>query len=260
MEPASVESGKGSGMNGLELRFLGTGDAFGSGGRLQASTLVTSAEGSLLVDCGPSALAALRLQGLAPNMVEAIALTHLHGDHFGGVPFLLMDAHYATGRTRPLVIAGPAGVEAAVACALDALFPGSGGLVPRFPVSYVEWSAGQTVAVGPARATPFPVRHSASTPCFGLRIEAGGRVLAFSGDTEWTDTLVDLSAAADLFVCECSGYEAAPPHHLEYVTLERHRSDLSCRRLLLTHMGEDMLVRAAQLGLDIAGDGLVLRI
>ena len=115
-------------MSGVDVRFLGTGDAFGSGGRLHSAALVRSAGGSLLVDCGPSTLAALRRAALDPNAVDAIVLTHLHGDHFGGVPFLLMDAHYATGRTRPLLIAGPAGVEAAVARAHEVLFPGSGAL------------------------------------------------------------------------------------------------------------------------------------
>ena len=246
-------------MSGVDVRFLGTGDAFGSGGRLHSAALVRSAGGSLLVDCGPSTLAALRRAACDPNAVEAIALTHLHGDHFGGVPFLLMDAHYARSRTRPLVVAGPVGVEAAVARAHEALFPGSGGLVPRFQVTYTEWSDGEAAAAGPATVTPFPVRHSAVTPCYGLRLEVGGRVLAFSGDTEWTDTLVELSAGADLFVCECFGYESAPPHHLDYLTLEAHRPALTCRRLLLTHMGERMLARASTLGLDTTHDGLVVQ-
>jgi ribonuclease BN (tRNA processing enzyme) len=174
------------------------------------------------------------------------------------VPFFLMDGHYATGRTSPLVVAGPAGVAGAVARALDVLFPGSGGLVPRFPVTYVEWRDGAGADIGPARVTPFPVRHSTNTPCFGLRVEMGGRVLAFSGDTEWTDALVDLSAGADLFLCECSGDESAPPHHLDYRTLQGHLPALTCRRLLLTHMGEEMLARSSALGLDSARDGLVL--
>lgn len=243
-------------MRGLEIRFLGTGDAFGSGGRLQTSTLIRSGEGSLLVDCGPSALAALRGQGLEPGGVDAIALTHLHGDHFAGVPFLLMDAHYASRRVRPLVIAGPAGLEDRIGRMVDALFPGTGVLPLRFPVTYLEWSERQRVEVGPAECTPFGVRHSTAIPCYGLRVALQGRVLAFSGDTEWTDALVDLSADADLFVCECFGFDSAPPHHLDYRTLQARRDRLSCGRLLLTHMGEEMLRRADALGLDTARDGL----
>jgi ribonuclease BN (tRNA processing enzyme) len=147
-----------------------------------------------------------------------------------------------------------------VARALEALFPGLGGLVPRFPVAYVEWRDRDPTAIGSARVTPFEVRHSTNTPCYGVRVEVGGRVLAFSGDTEWTEALVGLSAGADLFLCECSGYESAPPHHLDYVTLDQHRAELACRRLLLTHMGEEMLARASALGLDAAHDGLTVKI
>jgi ribonuclease BN (tRNA processing enzyme) len=247
-------------MIGVELRFLGTGDAFGSGGRLHTATLVRTEAATLLVDCGPSTLSAMRRDSIDPNAVDAIVVTHLHGDHFGGVPFLIMDAHYAIGRTRPLVIAGPAGIEDAVARAHDVLFPGSGLLPLRFPLAYLEWTQGQACTAGPAAVTPHLVAHSTVIPCFGLRIEFGGRLLAFSGDTEWTDALLELSAGADLFVCECFGFERAPPHHLDYRTLQGHIPELTCRRLLLTHMGEEMLAQARSLGVETASDGLVLRI
>jgi ribonuclease BN (tRNA processing enzyme) len=171
-----------------------------------------------------------------------------------------MDAHYAAARARPLVIAGPAGAESAIDRALDILFPGSGGLAPGFAVTYLAWRDGEGVAVGPARATPREVRHSTHTPCFGLRVEFGGRVMAFSGDTEWTSALAGLASEADVFVCECSGYDSAPPGHLDFLTLEQHRQDLGCRRLLLTHLGDDMLSRAAALPVETARDGFVLEI
>jgi ribonuclease BN (tRNA processing enzyme) len=245
-------------MTGVELRFLGTGDAFGSGGRLHTATLVRSDEGSVLVDCGPSALAALRRQAIEPGDVDAIALTHLHGDHFAGVPFFLMDAHFATKRTRPLVIAGPSGVEDAIARVADVLFPGTGSLPFRFPLTYLEWTEQSPALVGPMEVTAFTVKHSTAIPCYGLRVALSGRVVAFSGDTEWTDALVALSDGADVFLCECFGDQSAPPHHLDYRTLQCHRHALTCRRLILTHMGEDMLRRAPSLDVETADDGMVL--
>lgn len=247
-------------MAGVDVRCLGTGDAFGSGGRLPTATLLSASEGRLLVDCGPATLPALRAASIDPNAIDVILLTHLHGDHFGGVPFFLMNAHYAAARERPLVLAGPAGVEDAVARALEVLFPGSGGLRPRFPVTSLEWRDGERASVGPAHATPREVRHSTHTPCFGLRVEFGGRVVAFSGDTEWTDALVGLASGADVFLCECSGYDSAPPGHLDFLTLEAHRRELECRRLLLTHLGDDMLTRAGALSAETVCDGFVLAI
>jgi ribonuclease BN (tRNA processing enzyme) len=247
-------------VRGIDVRFLGTGDAFGSGGRLQTAALLLGTAGTVLVDCGASTLAALRTYGYQPEEIDAIVLTHLHGDHFAGIPFLLMDAHYATGRTRPLVIAGPAGVRETVERAHEVLFPGSGPLPFRFPLTYLEYVPGQTLEAGPCRVTPIPVSHSAVTPCFGVRVDLDGVVAAFSGDTEWIPSLVGLAAGADLFVCECMGFESAPPRHLDFRTLTEHRAELACRRLLLTHMGEEMLARAAALGLATTADGLLVRL
>lgn len=247
-------------MTGVSVHFLGTGDAFGSGGRLHTATLLRSDAGQVLVDCGPSTLAALRAERLDPCAVDTIALTHLHGDHFAGVPFLLMDAHYAAGRTRPLTIVGPTGAAAAVARVHEVFFPGTGALRLRFPLTWIELESRVAIEAGPCRVTAFPVVHSTSTPCFGLRVELGGGVFAFSGDTEWTESLVEIAAGADLFLCECFGYDTAPPHHLSYAALDAQRARLACRRLLLTHMGEEMLAKAAALGLDAAHDGLCLTV
>ena len=91
----------------VDVLFLGTGDAFGSGGRLQTAALVTGSGARVLVDCGSATLPALRARGIDTGSIDAIFLTHLHGDHFGGVPFFLMDAHYGSTRSAPLTIAGP---------------------------------------------------------------------------------------------------------------------------------------------------------
>ena len=111
---------------GLRLTFLGSGDAFGSGGRLQTCMLVESDGHRWLLDCGATSLVALRRAGIDPATIDAILISHLHGDHFGGVPFVLLDGQFRRG-VRPLVVAGPAGVEARVAAAMEALFPAPRG-------------------------------------------------------------------------------------------------------------------------------------
>jgi ribonuclease BN (tRNA processing enzyme) len=244
----------------VEVLFLGTGDAFGTGGRLHTATLVTTPASTILVDCGPSTLAALRRAGVDPGSIDRVLLTHLHGDHFAGLPFFLMDAHFASRRTRPLTIAGPDGTHKQVETLLDVLFPGNGRLPVTFSLSWPTWKDGTRIEWPDVAVTPMEVSHSRDVACYGLRLECGERIVAFSGDTEWTDRLVDLSTHADLFVCECFGYDTAPPRHLDYRTLMKHRPRLSCRDLVVTHMGPQMLDRIAALDTRGADDGIRLTV
>src|SRR5207245_8976218 len=90
----------------LQVQFLGSGDAFGSGCRLQTCILVKGAGEPLLLDCGATSLVAMKRSGVEPNEIGLVLLSHLHGDHFGGLPFLVLDGQFSR-RTKPLVIYGP---------------------------------------------------------------------------------------------------------------------------------------------------------
>ena len=106
------------------MRFVGSGDAFGSGGRFQTCISVASGGQTALVDCGTTSLVALKAQGLDPGEVDAVAVTHLHGDHFGGLPFLILDGQFSR-RVRPLRVVGPPGIDERLTRTMEALFPGS---------------------------------------------------------------------------------------------------------------------------------------
>jgi len=244
---------------GLSLTFLGSGDAFGSGGRLQTCMLVQGDGRRWLVDCGTTSLVALRRAGIDPASVDAILISHLHGDHFGGVPFVLLDGQFRRG-TRPLTVAGPPGVQARVTAAMDALFPGATGVERRFVTTFVEWREREATEVAGARVVPYPVVHPSGAPPFALRLQAGDRTLVYSGDTEWTDVLVEAARGADLFVCEAYTFERRIRFHLDWATLAAHRAALDCRRLIVTHMSEDMLARLPGLDVEAARDGLTLEV
>jgi ribonuclease BN (tRNA processing enzyme) len=91
-----------------------------------------------------------------------------------------------------------------------------------------------------------------------LRVEVGGKIIGYSGDTEWTDALIRASQGADLFVCEAYFFDKRIKYHLDYRDLMAHRGELGCRRLLLTHMSDDMLGRIQDLDLEYAEDGKVI--
>ena len=78
----------------VRVQFLGSGDAFGSGGRFQACIHVHAPYTNLLLDCGASSVIAMKRFGVAPNDIDAILISHVHGDHFGGIPFFILDAQF----------------------------------------------------------------------------------------------------------------------------------------------------------------------
>lgn len=243
----------------MRLTLLGTGDAFSSGGRLSSSALLDIPGFRLLVDCGLTTLTALRRAEVQPSSVDAVLLTHLHGDHFGGVPMLLLDAVYNEPRTTPLRIVGPAGTGARVFATLDLLFPGVAEKAAAQVGTVVdEWRERLAVRLGPVEVTPFEVVHGSRPDCYALRISTGDRTVAFSGDTEWAPGLAAAAQGADLLLCECSHFERALGGHLSYRSLLAHQAELDAKRIVLTHLGADVLARLDEVRFETAHDGMVI--
>ncbi len=246
----------------VSIQFIGSGDAFGSGGRFQTCIRLVHETGSLLIDCGASSLVALKRLGVAPASIDAILLSHLHGDHFGGVPFFILEAQFGRRRSRQLTIAGPPGTAQRVPQTMELLFPGSSSSQKPFLLEFVELGRAPTRVAG-ASVTALPVAHAPASHPHGIRVEIDGRIVAYSGDTEWTQALVPLAQGADLFICESYSFDKRVPYHCDYQTLASHRTDLRCKRMVLTHMGEEMLARRANLmdeGVESAEDGLTIEL
>jgi ribonuclease BN (tRNA processing enzyme) len=242
----------------MHLQFVGCGDAFGSGGRRNTCFHVTGDAVNLLIDCGATALPALKRLGIIRNDIELILITHFHGDHFAGLPFFLLDAQFSR-RTRPLVIAGPRGIEMRLAQVMEALFEHSSRTRQKFELSVVALTPEQTRHFGAASVTPYSVVHGESGgPFLGLRVEAEGRSIAYSADTEWTETLIPLARDADLFIAEAYTYDRPVKNHLSLATLEAHLADIRPKRLILTHMSDDMLGRLDTLRHAAAHDGMIV--
>jgi len=240
------------------VRFLGSGDSFGSGGRFQTCILAEIDGVRFLLDCGASSMIAMRAQGIEPNSIDAILLSHLHGDHCAGVPFILVDAMLGSKRQRPLVVAGPPGSATQMDTLREALFPGSHVMKPRFPYEYRELSLGVENDVLGIKVTPYAALHTPETRPTILRIRAGRYVLAFTGDTDWTDELVAACDGADLAITECYYYDKPIKMHMTYATLRRNLPRLRARRLVLTHMSADMLAHAPEVPELCAYDGMVV--
>jgi len=266
----------------LQVKFIGSGDAFGNGGRFQACILLhapgASHIGDVLLDCGASSLVALKQQGHDPATIGLVVVSHLHGDHFGGLPFLLLDGQF-THRTRPLQVAGPPGTDERLRAAMEVLFPGSTQVQRRFAMQVheltdrqrfqldldgaVEVDGGVIDVEGTGlMVTPYAVVHPSGAPALALRVAWQGHTIAYTGDTEWTERLIELAQGADLLIAEGYTLKRKIRFHLDVATLQQYASRLGARRIVLTHLSPDLLshVGEADLGWETAFDGMTVEL
>jgi ribonuclease BN (tRNA processing enzyme) len=222
--------------------------------------MVTSKGGACLLDCGATALIAMRRFAIDPGQINEIFLSHLHGDHFAGVLFLLLEQHFIARRDQPLLIAGPAGTEGRVMAALEVFFPGAAQLAWHFPLRFAELAPQRAARFGAFAITPHTVTHPSGSAAFAFRLETADRLIAYSGDTGWTDTLVEVARDADLFIVECYAYDDVAENHINYMTLRDNLSKLGSKRLLLTHLSREMLERLSDVDLEVSEDGQLLEL
>jgi ribonuclease BN (tRNA processing enzyme) len=240
----------------MEVRFLGCGDAFGSGGRFNTCFLVTGAGTRFLIDCGASSMVAINRFGVDANGIDMILLTHLHGDHFGGLPFFLLHADHVVKRDKPLLVVGPRTTEQRLTAATEALFPGSSTKQRRFELVVEEYELEREWSRGPVSVLAFRANHySGEGPSCALRVTCEGKTVAYSGDGAWSEGLLKAASGVDLFIAEAYYFDRTVGGHMDLQTLKAHLADIGARRLVLTHMSDDMLGRLGGLEFDAAEDG-----
>src|SRR5215831_15499213 len=243
----------------MRLRFLGSGDAFGSGGRFNTCFhLERSQHGNVLIDCGASSMVAIRKWGADPKAISTVLVSHLHGDHFAGLPFFLLDAQLISRRTAPLTLAGPPGFRDRLQIVREALFAGSTAIEPKYPFEIRELELHQRVEIDGLAVTPYLMKHFSGAPSYALRIETEGKVLTYSGDTEWVEELIPAGRGADLFICEAYFFDKVMKYHIDYTTLTRHLGKIAPKRTIVTHMSAELLGRQKEVALEAAHDGLVV--
>ncbi|MFD4254870.1 MBL fold metallo-hydrolase [Amycolatopsis thermoflava] len=244
----------------VRVTFAGSGDAFGSGGRLQACLHIARRQGTpVLLDCGATSLVALKRLALEPNELAAVFVSHLHGDHFGGLPFLVLDGQFRR-RTAPLMVAGPPGLRQRLTEMMEVLYPGSSRARRKFEVEVVELNPGEPRRIAGIDVTAWEVDHASGAPPLALRLDVDGVVIAYTGDTAWTGAIPAAAAGADLLVAEAYYVDKDIPYHLNHNTLLAHRDELTCGRIVLTHMSDDMLAHTDEAAFEPAHDGFTVEL
>jgi ribonuclease BN (tRNA processing enzyme) len=242
----------------VTLTVLGSGDAFGTGGRFQTCLALRGGPATILIDCGASSLIAMKRFGVAPGDVAAVVVSHLHGDHFGGLPFLLLEYIYESPRTRPLTVLGPPGLRDRTWMLMRALYP---DVLPEklaFRFDFVELEPEKLATIADVTIHPVRVPHQDEDVSLALGFTSGGKRFLYSGDSPWDERFVELARDVDLFLCECTAYTEPMGRHIQWATLQTHLPRLACRRLVLIHLGRTMREHCGELGVECATEGMKL--
>ncbi len=217
----------------LDLLFLGTGNAFAPS-RYWSSFLVN---GRYLFDASPVVLPHLKRCQVPLEEIEAVFISHFHGDHFFGLPFLLLEYAELTERRGELTILGPPGVQECVRSITEAGFPNVTSREKTYKDSYVELRDGSEGEVGALKYLARRVNHVEKLDCLGLRVQVGDRTLAYSGDSVPCDALLELADGADVFVVECSCWDDTCGPHLNPSDIREMRRRLGPEpTFVLTHL------------------------
>ena len=242
------------------VTFVGSGDAFGAGGRFQTCIMVDAPGTRFVIDFGASSLVALNKMGIEHNSIDTVVLTHIHGDHCGGIPFMLMDAMLGAKRQTPLTIAGPRETEKKLGAVNEALMPGMNVMTPKFDLNYVEVDVMTPTQVGGLTITAYPANHTGETNPTSVRVEVAGKVISYTGDSAWTKHMHKVAEDADLFICECYFYEKPIRFHMNYPDIREHRAELKSKRIILTHFSREMMLHKDDVSEETAYDGLVVEL
>jgi ribonuclease BN (tRNA processing enzyme) len=199
-------------VNELRLSFVGTGNAFAPGGLCWNGFVLNE---RFLFEAPPQALQSLNRMGMDPNELDAVILSHHHGDHFLGLPFLLLHWKYF-GRTRPVVIVGPPGTEELAMSIAESVYPGIREM--KFEVDWREVNAGDATRLGELELQALPVKHDERlSATLGFTASFRQRNLAYTGDSAMCDAVLEMARHAEVLVTECASVSDRVPVHMNLV-------------------------------------------
>jgi ribonuclease BN (tRNA processing enzyme) len=238
----------------LELTFLGTGSGFAPG-RYYSSFLLND---RYLFDASPVVVPHLKKLDKDPRDIEVIFISHFHGDHYFGLPFLLLEYAELEHRTKDLTIVGPPGLQKRIEAATNLAFANVFRKRDRgYHLTFAEAKNERPGQAGGCSYTPYKLQHVPDLEAFGFRVTVGDRIVAYTGDTALCEALVPLADGADVLVCECSCWnESCGAIHMTPADVLSLRTRISpSTKFVLTHMGAGQAPPAlSDAGIAIADD------
>lgn len=256
--------------DGLKVVFCGTGSPLPSAKRAQTCTAIFAGDRYFLVDAGTGSWETLQAAGVPAEKLAGIFLTHFHSDHIGDLSEANLGS-WVAGRPAPLPVYGPEGVGRVVAgeneaFALDSLYRTAHHGAAIAPPATAGMSAHPFTSTAPVvvfdggglKVTAFPVRHDPVKPAVGYRFDYQGRSVVVSGDTAYSESLIENARGADVLIHEAQANQMIammqsaaakvgktnlakilsdiPSYHTSPVEAARAANEAGADWLILTHL------------------------
>lgn len=220
-------------INTLSLQFLGSGNGF-SPGRAYSSFLLDK---KILFEPAPTFLPAMETLGLPLKGIRYVFISHFHGDHWFGLPFLFLHHYFVAPRPDPLTLIGPRGLRNRSLRLMDLAFPRTRqNYGDKLSLHFIEAVPGKEYALEEMTVRIHKMSHG-DLPALGFSLQYRERRLAYSGDTGLCPGLWDLLHEAEIAVLEMSSLNDAYPYHLNRKDILNIRMKIPPRcRLILTHL------------------------
>lgn len=222
-------------MSNVKVRVLGSGNAFNQNNRLNSSYLVESKEQKILIDCGFTTPLALQQNDIPCNEIDAVLITHYHGDHFAGLSAMLLALSYTSLQKKQLLIVGAEDVEDRVRELVKVLYPGSEKVFNTLDIKFQTIT--KSFKIGGISVEAIPMIHSVEALPYGFILDFNFKKIGFSGDTCWHAGVVDLITRVDAVFLECNLVKKVGKGHISVEELEESKLVQSKKsNIYLTHL------------------------
>ena len=231
--------------------FIGTGNAFAEGGRFNAGywlTINKDKPNHTLIDCGPTTLAGIKKFNLPFAQLHRILISHYHGDHFAGLPFLLLDRAYLTSvdnnfsSSNKFQIYGPVGLEERIKRLIHATYPSQYDVL----IGLCEFKV-----IDPEKHIKFPeyflkskkANHSEQAIMYRIEFKDTNNSIIYTGDNEMLLDQFTFFENSDILVTECTTFESQNGNHTSLKFIKDNISkfnEFNIKKVYLTHLGSEV--------------------